>query len=430
MLINEIVVVEKFEFDRNKLKDIKLNNVTYKWNKARGAYMMPNGDEVDERGSLFTSLVKHPDNRASWINVSDYKDRRLRKGVVGGTVSKLADLIGISGVGQKARSNPKAGIGQKTGAVGGAIVGRAIDSLANFFKSKMPKKGPRDEIDDEFDKRGWKSLKDPVEAPERTWKAGDKDDRKVIRWVKPQSPKNTVGSKAAWENAKLATKEYNMKKVLGPVYDLPFLQKQNHPMFIKFMKDYQNSPLYKSTPQQGFENPFYNSTISNKKGYSDRLTKITNPKAHPFTAGGQKRVGTGAQGQGFLPDDPVDRQRWLNMQDSAKGIEFLKGQVRSKNITIDQAGEVIQFVKGEHPSQEVKQPTTFQKAWRMWYVTSPQYKQQVDAQNKEKQKIQRQVDQVKQDNEKIRAQNQQMPLNQRTPRKSFILGPDGKPASI
>ena len=66
----------------------------------------------------------------------------------------------------------------------------------------------------------------------------------------------------------------------------------------------------------------------------------------------------------------------------------------------------------------------------MWYVTSPQYKKQVDAQNKEKQKIQRQVDQVKQDNEKIRAQNQQMPLNQRTPRKSFILGPDGKPASI
>ena len=209
-----------------------------------------------------------------------------------------------------------------------------------------------------------------------------------------------------------------MAKQVGPqIMNLPYTERIANPKYQQVLQKL-NLEFNKMASARTFKNPFYGKTVG------------TSYKEHPFTKQGDMRIGTGGQGSGALPNDPVDRQRWLNMQDSEKGIEFLKGLVRSKNITIDQAGEVLQFVQGKHPSQEVKQPMTFQKAWKMWYVTSPQYQQALDKNKKERQKVQRQLDKVTQDNEKIKSANQQMPLNQRTPKKSFILGPDGKPASI
>lgn len=445
MLINEIVVIEEdlvskikrffrkdFEYDKSKLKSVKLNNVEYKW--ENGNYFLPNGDPVDQNGSLYQTLVLDPKNSAAWKNITPAQATRLRKGLFKGTRTNIAKKVGMSGLGQQSRSNPKAGIGAKAGEWTGELIGKGIDSLAgviaNAIGGRKQKPGGGDDIDKEFEIRGWDKLVDPQEAPERKWKTGDKDDRKIIRWVAPRSPKNTVGSQETFQNIKVAVREYYMQKELGPVYKLPFTQKNQHPKYLEFVAKWKENPISKATPTQGFKNPFFGVAVPNKAGYNSRTTRIVNPEVHPFLGAGMLRLGTGAQGQGYLPNDETDRQRWLNMQDSEKGIEFLKGQVRSKNITIDQAGEVLQFVQGKHPSQEVKQPTTFQKAWKMWYVTSPQYQQALDKNKKERQKVQRQLDKVTQDNEKIKSANQQMPLNQRTPKKSFILGPDGKPASI
>jgi len=278
MLINEIVnntqsLTEKLQYDSSKLSDVKMDNVTYKWDSNARVYREPDGSIIDKNGPLFYDLVRHKDNMNARVGGTpgDWQDRMARKGVVKGTRSAIAKKIGLSGMGKTKRLDPKAGLGAKVGATAGEYIGKGMDKIHNFVK--------------------------------------------------------------------------------------------------------------------------------------------------------------GAIGNTFKKD-PTNQKRYLNMQGSAKGIELLKQKVRTGEITMDEAGEVLQFVQGIHPSQKTKQPTNFQKAWRMWYAQSDRYKQALDQNKKERQKIQRQVDKVKQDNEKIRAANAQMPLNQRTPKKSFILGPDGNPASI
>lgn len=162
MLINEIVVIEEdlvskikrffrkdFEYDKSKLKSVKLNNVEYKW--ENGNYFLPNGDPVDQNGSLYQTLVLDPKNSAAWKNVTPAQATRLRKGLFKGTRTNIAKKVGMSGLGQQSRSNPKAGIGAKAGEWTGELIGKGIDSLAgviaNAIGGRKQKPGGGDDID-------------------------------------------------------------------------------------------------------------------------------------------------------------------------------------------------------------------------------------------------------------------------------------------
>lgn len=238
MLINEIVnntqsLTEALQYDSSKLSDVKMDKVTYKWDSNARVYREPDGSIVDKNGPLFYDLVRHKDNIDARVGGTpgDWQDRMARKGVVKGTRSAIANKIGLSGMGKTKRLDPKAGLGAKIGATAGEYIGKGMDKIHNFVKGaigntfkKDPKK-PKDDVDIEFEKRGWVALEDPKEASRRIWKAGDKDDRKMIKWVAPRSPENSVGSQKTFHNIQQAVREYYMQKELGPVYDLPYMEK-------------------------------------------------------------------------------------------------------------------------------------------------------------------------------------------------------------
>jgi len=152
MLINEIVIKElnlQKDVDWSKVKNVKYNGVSYSWNPGLQTFTHPDGTTITPTNSLFLSLIKAQPAATN-------KDARpFTKRVK----SKVASKIGATGLGQRARFNPKAGVGQKIGGVIGGGIGRAIDKLTGKFSKDpnvvnvtgLPQKG---DIRTLVDKRG------------------------------------------------------------------------------------------------------------------------------------------------------------------------------------------------------------------------------------------------------------------------------------
>ena len=119
MLINEIVIVEKINFDPNKVQNTKGPDGTlYKWDKNDQSFTAPNGEEVQSNTLLYRDLIK--------------ANPKATGKLPGGLLKKGARLVGLGGVGKASRTDPNAGIMQKTlGTVGDAI-GKGLSSLANL----------------------------------------------------------------------------------------------------------------------------------------------------------------------------------------------------------------------------------------------------------------------------------------------------------
>lgn len=118
MLINEIVIVE-LKFDPNKVQNTKGPDGTlYKWDKNDQSFTAPNGQEVQSNGLLYRQLIK--------------ANPKATGKLPGGLMKKAARAVGLGGVGKASRTDPNAGIMQKTlGTVGDAI-GKGLSSLANL----------------------------------------------------------------------------------------------------------------------------------------------------------------------------------------------------------------------------------------------------------------------------------------------------------
>jgi hypothetical protein len=125
MLINEIVIVE-FRFDPNKVVNTKgPDGQLYTWDKIDQSFTAPNGQQVQSNGLLYRQLIK--------------ANPKATGKIPGGVLRKAARAVGLGGVGKATRSDPKAGIMQKTlGTVGDAI-GKGLSSIASFGKNRMQK---------------------------------------------------------------------------------------------------------------------------------------------------------------------------------------------------------------------------------------------------------------------------------------------------
>jgi len=125
MLINEIVIVE-FRFDPNKVVNTKgPDGQMYTWDKIDQTFTAPNGQQVQSNSLLYRQLIK--------------ANPKATGKIPGGVLKKAARAVGLGGVGKASRSDPKAGIMQKTlGTVGDAI-GKGLSSLASFGKNRMQK---------------------------------------------------------------------------------------------------------------------------------------------------------------------------------------------------------------------------------------------------------------------------------------------------
>jgi len=119
MLINEIVIVEKINFDPNKVQSTKGPDGTlYKWDKNDYSFTAPNGQEVQSNSLLYRQLIK--------------ANPKATGKLPGGVLKKAARAVGLGGVGKASRSDPNAGIMQKTlGTVGDAI-GKGLSSLGKL----------------------------------------------------------------------------------------------------------------------------------------------------------------------------------------------------------------------------------------------------------------------------------------------------------
>lgn len=119
MLINEIVIVEKINFDPNKVQNTKGPDGTlYKWDKNDYSFTAPNGQEVQSNSLLYRQLIK--------------ANPKATGKLPGGVLKKAARAVGLGGVGKASRSDPNAGIMQKTlGTVGDAI-GKGLSSLGKL----------------------------------------------------------------------------------------------------------------------------------------------------------------------------------------------------------------------------------------------------------------------------------------------------------
>ena len=130
MLINEIVIKEfnlQKDVDWSKVKNIKYNGVTYSWNPSLQTFTHPDGTVIAPTNSLFRSLI------LAQPAATGKDTRPLYKRAM----SKAASTVGATGLGQRARLNPKAGIGQKIGGVVGGGIGRVLDKLTGKL-SKDP----------------------------------------------------------------------------------------------------------------------------------------------------------------------------------------------------------------------------------------------------------------------------------------------------
>lgn len=125
MLINEIIVNELNlnNVDFSKLKNIKYKGVNYTWNKELFRFIGPNNKEVAPTGLLFKQLIKA-------------QPQALGKSGQRFT-SKIAQKLGISGLGQSARNDPDASTSRKVGAWTGALIGRGIDNLIGMGSKKQ-----------------------------------------------------------------------------------------------------------------------------------------------------------------------------------------------------------------------------------------------------------------------------------------------------
>lgn len=122
MLINEILT-EKIQLkelgpDYSKAKTVTYNKVKYDWDKTTQTYTAPTGQQVPPGGDLYKQLLKTAGALPS-----------TKRGLIPRGISALGRATGLSGVGMKARNDPKAGIFQKGTSMGLGAIGRALDTL-------------------------------------------------------------------------------------------------------------------------------------------------------------------------------------------------------------------------------------------------------------------------------------------------------------
>ena len=119
MLINEIVIVEKINFDPNKVQNTKGPDGTlYKWDKNDQTFTAPNGQEIQSNTLLYRQLIK--------------ANHKATGKLPGGALRKAARAVGLGGVGKASRSDKDAGIMQKALGTFGDALGKGFSSLGKL----------------------------------------------------------------------------------------------------------------------------------------------------------------------------------------------------------------------------------------------------------------------------------------------------------
>lgn len=123
MLINEIVIVEKINFDPNKVQNTKGPDGTlYKWDKNDQSFTAPNGVTLASNSLLYRNLIKANPNA-----------------IKPGFIKRALGGAGLGDIGKASRSDPNAGIMQKTLGTGADALAKGVVGLGKLGK-KLGKK--------------------------------------------------------------------------------------------------------------------------------------------------------------------------------------------------------------------------------------------------------------------------------------------------